>query len=62
MGVILCGLVSNLLAGMMFGIGTHDPVAFIVMPCFLLALAYAAAFVPARRAMGIDPAVTLGCE
>ncbi len=61
-GVILCGLVSNLLASMMFGIDAHDPVAFIIVPCFLFAVASLAAFLPARRATEVDPAVTLRCE
>ena len=61
-GVILCGLVSNLLASMMFGVGTHDPVAFIFVPCFLLGIAVLATLMPARRAMDVDPAVTLRCE
>ena len=61
-GVILCGLVSNLLASMMFGIGAHDPVAFVIVPCFLFNVASLAAFLPARRATGVDPAMTLRCE
>jgi macrolide transport system ATP-binding/permease protein len=61
-GVILCGLVSNLLASMMFGIGAHDPVAFVIVPCFLFAVASLATFLPARRATEVDPAVTLRCE
>ena len=61
-GVILCGLVSNLLASMMFGIGAHDPVAFVIVPCFLFAVASLASFLPARRATEVDPAVTLRCE
>jgi ABC-type antimicrobial peptide transport system permease subunit len=61
-GVILCALVSDVLSSMMFGIGAHDPVAFFFIPCFLLGIAAAAALIPARRAMGVDPMVALRCE
>ena len=61
-GVILCGLVSNLLSSMMFGIGAHDPLAFILVPCFLLGVAVLAILLPAHRVMDVDPAVTLRCE
>jgi ABC-type antimicrobial peptide transport system permease subunit len=61
-GVVLCAAVSGLLSGMMFGLGTHDPVAFISVPLFLLAVAFVATFIPARRAMQVDPMVVLRCE
>jgi ABC-type lipoprotein release transport system permease subunit len=46
----------------MFGIGTHDPVAFVFVPFFLLGIAGAATLIPARRAMDVDPVVALRCE
>jgi macrolide transport system ATP-binding/permease protein len=61
-GVAVCAAVSRLLSSMMFGLGTHDPIAFISVPLFLLTVALAATFVPARRAMQVDPMVALRCE
>ncbi len=61
-GVILCAAVSGVLSSMMFGLGTHDPIAFISVPFFLLAVAFFATFIPARRAMKVDPMVALRCE
>lgn len=61
-GVILCGMVSSVLSSMMFGISAHDPLAFISVPCFLLAVAVLATLIPARRAMDVDPVVALRCE
>lgn len=61
-GVILCSMVSSVLSSMMFGIGAHDPVAFVAVPCFLLAIAVLATLIPARRAMNVDPMVALRCE
>jgi ABC-type antimicrobial peptide transport system permease subunit len=61
-GLVLCTLVSGVLASMMFGIGAHDPVAFVCVPCFLFAIAAVAIVIPARRAMGVDPMIALRCE
>jgi ABC-type antimicrobial peptide transport system permease subunit len=44
---------------MLFGISPFDPATFGVMACALFAVAALASFVPARRAMKVDPAVTL---
>jgi predicted lysophospholipase L1 biosynthesis ABC-type transport system permease subunit len=61
-GVVLCAAVSGVLSDMMFGLGPHDPAAFISVPIFLLAVAFVATFIPARRAMQVDPMVALRCE
>jgi len=61
-GVILCAMVSGVLSSLMFGIGTHDPIAFVSVPCFLLGVAVLATLIPARRAMTVDPVVALRCE
>ena len=44
---------------MLFGISPFDPVTFGAMAAGLLAVAALASFVPARRAMNVDPAITL---
>jgi putative ABC transport system permease protein len=61
-GVILSAMISGVLASMMFGIGAHDPIAFVFVPCFLFGIAAAATLIPARRAMDVDPVVALRCE
>jgi len=61
-GVVLCAAVSGVLSSMMFGLGTHDPIAFVSVPLFLLAVAFVATFIPGRRAMRVDPMVALRCE
>jgi putative ABC transport system permease protein len=61
-GVVSCGAVSGVLSSMMFGLGAHDPIAFVSVPLFLLAVASIATFIPARRAMQVDPIVALRCE
>ena len=42
------------LANQLFGIGAIDPLAFGAVPLFLLLVATAAAWAPARRAMRVD--------
>jgi ABC-type lipoprotein release transport system permease subunit len=44
------------------GIGPFDPVTFTAMPVVLAAAAMLAAYLPARRAMAIDPIETLKAE
>jgi ABC-type antimicrobial peptide transport system permease subunit len=61
-GVALCAAVSGVLCSMMFGLSTHDPIAFVCMPLFLLAVAFVATLIPGRRAMRVDPMVALRCE
>lgn len=61
-GVIGCAAVSRVLADVLYGIGSHDPIAFIGVPAFLLGIAFLASYIPARRAVRVDPAVALRYE
>jgi putative ABC transport system permease protein len=58
----LCAGVSQVLSSMLFGLSAHDPIAFICVPAFLLAVALIASSIPARRAMRVDPMIALRCE
>jgi putative ABC transport system permease protein len=61
-GVAGCGAVSQVLSSMLFGLSAHDPIAFLAVPLLLLAVALVACFIPARRAMRVDPMVALRYE
>ena len=61
-GVIACAAVSRVLSDVLYGIGSHDPIAFIGVPLFLLGIAFLASYVPARRAVRVDPVVALRYE
>jgi predicted permease len=50
---------TRLLSKLLFGVTAQDPLVFISVPIVLLALAAAAAWLPARRAAHIDPAQAL---
>jgi macrolide transport system ATP-binding/permease protein len=61
-GMALCAGGSQVLSSMLFGLSAHDPIAFICVPVFLLAVALIASCIPARRAMRVDPMIALRCE
>lgn len=58
-GVGLAVAASRLLASLVFGIGTTDPVTFIIVPAVLGVVALAASVVPARRAIRVEPTKAL---
>jgi predicted permease len=61
-GVVGCAAVSQVLSDVLYGIGSHDPIAFVGVPLFLLGIAFLASYLPARRAVRVDPVVALRYE
>jgi putative ABC transport system permease protein len=43
-------------------VGERDPLMFVSLPLLLTALAIAASWIPARRAVRVDPIVALRAE
>jgi len=58
-GTVAALLAGQLFAGILYGVGPRDPLAFMAAFAVLLISAAAAVFVPARRAAALDPATVL---
>jgi ABC-type antimicrobial peptide transport system permease subunit len=61
-GLVAAAGITRLLSSLLFGIGPLDPVTYIAVPLVLVTAAAAASYLPARRAVRVDPAITLRHE
>jgi putative ABC transport system permease protein len=61
-GIAVAAATARLLHSALFGVSPYDAVAFIGAPLLMLAIAAAAAFIPTRRAMRVNPMSVLRAE
>jgi predicted permease len=61
-GLALAFAATGFMRSMLPGIAPRDPVTFVAVPLFLIAIAMVAAVIPARRAGAVDPVVALRYE
>jgi putative ABC transport system permease protein len=61
-GLVGALFVVRSLASFLFGVGTTDPTVFISVSLVLLAVATLASYLPARRALRVDPMTALRTE
>jgi len=53
---------ARLMKSLLFGVSASDPLTFAAVAALLASVAMAACYIPARRAMKVDPVVALRCE
>ena len=71
LGLALCGtavglvgalIVARLMAGLLYGVRPTDPLTFVAVSLVLTAVALVACYIPAWRAMRVDPLIALRHE
>jgi len=55
-------LATKAMKSLLFGVETYDPLSFIGVAAILTAVALISIYLPARRAMGLDPLIALRQE
>ncbi|MGC2477238.1 MAG: ABC transporter permease [Candidatus Sulfotelmatobacter sp.] len=61
-GCVIALLVAQLASEVLYRVSPRDPWTFAIVVCGMGLVALIACFIPARRAMNLDPSVALRCE
>jgi putative ABC transport system permease protein len=61
-GVLASLGLARLMSSLLFGVSASDPLTFVAVAISLALVAFLACYIPARRAMCVDPLVALRHE
>ena len=61
-GIAASLALTRLMAKQLFGVSAHDPLTYAGVAFVLMLVAIAACYIPARRAVRVDPMKSLRCE
>ncbi len=61
-GMLLAAIAAPTISSLLYGVRALDPVVFLTVPLFLLAMALLASYIPAHRATRVDPMIALRHE
>jgi ABC-type antimicrobial peptide transport system permease subunit len=61
-GIVSAFALARVMAGLIYGVTTTDPLVFAVTPMVLIVVAFAGVWLPARRAARVDPVIALRAE
>ncbi|HXW56297.1 MAG TPA: ABC transporter permease [Candidatus Cybelea sp.] len=61
-GMVISSLLARSMRALLYGIGAFDAPSFLITAALLIGVALAACYVPARRAMRVDPIIALRNE
>jgi putative ABC transport system permease protein len=62
LGVVMASLLGRVIAGLLYGVQSHDPTTFAAVVALLLGAALLACWVPALRASRVDPLIALRAD